>query len=435
MYSPKVVERRLARLADSIRRDLDPRFEFTEHSVAEVDEWNERLDPIYDYGTGIQLRNLTIDEESWIRHEVNRCKVDFRYWCTHYAKIKDKNMSLIRLQPTAVQEFFLEKVAKAEEDAIFGKTGDGILFMVLKARQLGISTISDIIISHRSFFYGNTTAYIAADVDERTPNLYEMIVRCYENSPWWLRPRSSNPDRDYRVKNKQLSWADQDSVIRFGSSANLQGGDSGQEKGSLGTGMTLPLVHLSELALWSNPYQIDDALMPSIPYGPRTFAIFESTAKGRGNWWHEKWEAAKKGLGRRRPIFIPWYTDPNTYKLPSPVDWVPNERTLQHAERVRQTSPRWLGKTVLLTRDQLYWWERTRAEYVDGKILHKFLAEYTADDMEAFQNTTIGVFPSEMIDDMRQRASQMPILVEIKPKMKIMAENSGWPEGVKAPNA
>jgi hypothetical protein len=118
-------------------------------------------------------------------------------------------------------------------------------------------------------------------------------------------------------------------------------------------------------------------------------------------------------------VFIPWYTDPDTYRLPAPGDWEPSERGVAHAERVKETSPHWLGRTVILTKDQLYWWERTRAEYVAGRTLHKFLAEYTADDMEAFQNTTIGVFPSELIDDMRQKASRTPILVEVRPRMEL----------------
>ena len=425
MYHPKIIDRRLSRLADTIRRDLDPAFEFHDFSIPDVAERAESLSKLYDPTSAALIRPLSVDEEAWIRHEINRCKVDFLYWATRYAFLKTKDMSLVRLVPTAVQEVLLRKIADAEFDAINGNTGDGIIFSVLKARQLGVSTISEIIIAHRVFFYGHTTALIAADVDERTQNLYEMLVRILDNLPWWMRPQSSDPKKDYRVKNQQLFFSDQDSVIRMGSSANMQGGDSGQEKGSMGTGMTLPLVHLSELALWENPYQIDDALMPSIPYSPRTFAIFESTAKGRGNWWHEKWEDAKRGLGRRRPIFIPWYTDPSTYKLPAPVDWEPAERTKLHAEKVEQTSFRWIGKVVKLTKDQMYWWERTRAEYASGRTLNKFLAEYAADDMEAFQNSTVGVFPSDLISDMRDRANKMPIFVEIKPKMKMEAENLG----------
>ena len=180
--------------------------------------------------------------------------------------------------------------------------------------------------------------------------------------------------------------------------------------------MTLPLCHLSELALWPNAAQIDDALMPSIPFSPRTFAVFESTAKGRNNWWHEVWMKAKAGIGRRRPVFIPWYMEP-TYKLPVPTDWAPSDNTQAHAVRVKNNSAQWCGYAVDLTREQMYWYERTRADYASRKLLYKFLAEYTADDLEAFQNTRASVFPSEMLDDIRNRANQMPVLVEIRPKM------------------
>lgn len=416
MYHSKIVQKRLSNLADSIRGSIDPGFTFIDYSIEEVAERVNHLESYFDPNSGNITKPLNVEEEAFIRNEMNRCKVDFNYWSTHYAFLKSKEMALVRFKPTAVQRLLLDRIEKAELEAVSGKTGDGIIFAVMKARQLGISTISEIIIAHRVFFYGNTTALIAADVDERTQNLYEMLVRVLDNSPWWMRPRSNDPKKDYRVKNKMISFNDQDSVIRVGSSSNMQGGDSGSDKGSLGTGMTLPLVHLSELALWANPYQIDDALMPSIPMSPRTFAIFESTAKGRNNWWHEVWMDAKKGLGRRRPIFIPWYTDPDTYKLPAPTDWRPDNITIAHAERVASTSVNWCQSSVKLSRDQMFWWERTRADYLSRKVLFKFLAEYAADDMEAFQNTTVGVFPSELLDDMRQKVLN-PTFVDIKPRM------------------
>jgi hypothetical protein len=420
MYHPTVIDRRLTNLADSIRSTVDPVFAFEEYTVPEVQERVEALAGLYDPLTESTSRGLSVEEEAFVRHELSRCKVDFRYWATRYAFLKSKDMSLLRFQPTPVQDILLRRIADAELAAVSGKTGDGIIFACMKARQVGISTISEIIIAHRVFFYGNTTALVAADVEERSQNLYEMLVRILDNLPWWMRPKSGDSKRDYRVKNKQLYFSDQDSVVRIGSSSNMQGGDAGGDKGSLGTGMTLPLVHLSELALWNNPYQIDDALMPSIPMSPRTFAIFESTAKGRNNWWHEVWMDAKRGVGRRRAVFIPWYLDP-TYRLPAATEWSPNATSLAHATRVAESSAQWCGSTVRLTRDQLYWWERTHADYASRKVLHKFLAEYAADDLEAFQNSTMGVFPNELLDDLRQKAAHQPIYIDVRPKMDMKA--------------
>ena len=412
MYHPKIVSKRLDRIADAIRASSDPGFKFVEHSTAEVDEWNAKLDSIFDPNSGNFTRQPTVEEESWIRHEISRCKVDFLYFATRYASIKDKKMDLVRLNPTAVQQILLDRIAKAELDALNGKTGDGILLMVLKARQLGVSTFSDIAILHRTNFYANTTALIASDADFRTPNLYEMVIRCYDNLPWWMKAKSSDPKSDGRIKNKYLSFHDQDSVIRFGSSANMQGGSSGETKGSMGTGFTLPLVHLTEVALWNNPGQISDALLPSVPYSPRTFAIQESTAKGIDNRWFDDWQSAVRGMGRFKPVFIPWYTDPETYKLPAPSNWEPNEKSVAHAARVKLTSSQWVGKTTDLTRDQLFWWEKTRMEYEARRELYKFLAEYASEPDEAFQSTMGGPFPAELIDHMRQKA-KLPIYIEV----------------------
>lgn len=417
MYNSTVVEKRLNRLADAIRRDFDPAFTFTDHSIDTVATWVEYLDQFYDPLKNEPIGVLPLEADAFIRHEMARCKVDFDYWARRYAFLKDKKMSLVRYNPTAVQKLLLKRISDEEWDALSGRTGDGIILSVLKARQLGISTISEIIIAHRTFFYGNSTALIAADTDERTPNLFEMLVRVLDNLPWWMRPRSIDPETDYRVKNKQLLFHDQDSVIRFGSSSNMAGGEKQKDKGALGTGQTFPLCHLSELALWQNAGQIDDSLMPSIPMSPRTFAIFESTAKGRNNWWHHRWIDAKKGLGRRKPVFIPWYTDPDTYKKPAPSNFTPSEVALNHAERVAKTSAPWVGYSVHLTRDQLFWWEMTRKEYAAHKELYKFVAEYAADDMEAFQNPTSSVFGADLIDELRNRVHHDPVLVEIKPRM------------------
>lgn len=412
MYHKTVVDQRLNKLADGLRARVDPTFTFKEYDPALVAERCAKLESLYDPETEKLARPLSADEEGFIRHEINRSKVDFGYWAARYARIKTKSAELLPLNFTYVQQLLMKKIADAELETLQGKTGDGILLAVLKARQLGVSTISEAIIAHRIFFYGNVSALIAADVDDRSAHLFGMTVRIYDNLPWWMRPT-----RTYFVKGKQMYFGPQDSIISVMASKNMQGGEGSASRGSIGTGMTINLAHLSELALWENPQQIDDALMPSIPMHPRTFGIFESTAKGRGNWWHENWLSAKKGLSRRTPIFIPWFTDPASYTLPAPVDWQPSDQAASHALRVKDTSAQWIGHSAVLTRDQLYWWERTRAEHIERRKLHVFLAEYAADDMEAFQNTTVGVFPSELIDDMRSKAiSYEPSFIEIRPR-------------------
>lgn len=422
MYSPSIVKLRLDKLADGVRKNVDPGFNFIDIPGDRRAGLVGRLNGIWNAEDGTLKRALTGEEENFIRHEITRCKGDFLYWLTNYCIIKSKHAELVKVTPTFVQELFINRIGDAERSAIIEKTGDGILFACLKARQLGISTISECIIGHRIIFYGSIAALIASDVDDHTINLYEMVVRILENLPWWMVPRSADPKKDYRAKNQLISFFDQDSIIRFSAGKNMQGGKF-QEKGSIGTGQTLHQVHISEFALWSNAEQIYDSLLPAVPMSPKTFMVIESTAKGRNNEWHRTWERAKRGLGRLKPIFFPYYTDPNDYRLPAPTNWTPMEHTQRHAERVHATAHKWVGKSIELTRDQQYWYEQTYAQYKDSRMLWKFLAEYCADDLEAFQVSSQGVFSAELIDDLRQRAIADIVHVDVRPRMlKVSAQ-------------
>jgi hypothetical protein len=416
MFHPTIVEKRLSKLAAAVRSTVDPTFSFRELPPAYRDGMVARLALIWNPETVGITRQLTEEEDTFIRHEILRCKADFDYWLRSYCYIKSKHAELIRVAPTAVQQAFLDKIAAAELDTVQGKTGDGILFAVLKARQLGISTITECIIAYRTIFYGSLTALIASDVDDHTINLYEMLVRILEHLPWWMLPRSADPKKDYRTKNSLISFFDQDSIIRFASGKNMQGGKF-QEKGSIGTGQTLHLTHISEFALWSNAEQIYDSLIPAIPMSPKTFGVIESTAKGRNNEWHRTWERAKRGLGRFKPIFFPYYIDPNDYRLPAPTNWTPSEHTQRHADRVFATSHKWVGHSVHLTRDQMFWYEQTYAQYKDSRMLWKLYAEYCADDLEAFQSSSQGVFTSELLEELRNQATVEPVLIDIRPRL------------------
>lgn len=409
MYDSQVISVRLSRLADAIRQN-DPMFEFQDIPVDVCVETSTRIEAKFDPKEGKLLKQLTKEDEAFMRHELARCKVDYRYWATRYAYIKTKGQEKRRIAFWESQELILKAIAKAEREALAGKTGDGVMLALLKARQLGASTVSESIISHRVVFYANTSALVAAHVDEQSAYLFDMMERIYNNLPWWMKPHLK-----YLVKDKQMFFDELDNLILVNSSKNMQGsGGMDALRGSMGTGKTFPLFHGSELALWENAGQIDDALMPSIPEHPRTFGIFESTAKGIVGWWPDTWDDAKSGLNRLTPVFIGWYTEPQTYTKPAPLDWTPSDIAVAHAQKVKETSPRWCGKTIQLTKDQLFWWERKRASYANRNELYKFFAEYCADDVEAFQSTTAGLIPSDLLVEMYDKARPYSAVVDVQ---------------------
>ena len=47
--------------------------------------------------------------------------------------------------------------------------------------------------------------------------------------------------------------------------------------------------------------------MQAVPNANDTEVILESTANGVGNYYHQQWKAAEKGLSEFVAIFVPWY--------------------------------------------------------------------------------------------------------------------------------
>lgn len=166
-------------------------------------------------------------------------------------------------------------------------------------------------------------------------------------------------------------------------------------------------VSNTEISTWERPEQIDDGLMPAVPRSPRTLGMKESTAKGRHNWHHDDWLLSVRGRGRWSPIFLPWYAL-ERYWLPAPIDWVPADTTLIHAKKAEDEGEKWLGHHVRLTREQLYWYEDTRASYFEKGNLSKFLEEYAADPEECFQHSGRSIFSIEQLQ--RLESLQRPMI-------------------------
>lgn len=403
MFAPAVIAQKAARLAAVFPAVAvsDPETGGQTLPWVSVEEAHQRAAALSDAVDGdgspskpfAYARPLTPDEDRFIAGERLRWAVDFRYGAERYIKVNKGGETLEPLTPFWVsQELVLRRFIQQEEAWLRGEREDGCLATVLKARQLGVSTLSAALLTHRITARPNTRALVASDVTDSSAHLFEMSVTIYKNLPWFLRvPHvkfvNSGEHRHIHLGNEARLLMESGKAMR-----GQKVEESGEGKGELGRGKTNSAVHLSELSTWENPEQIDTALEPGIPIAPYVVGIYESTAKGRFNWWHKQWLKAEKGLSRFDAVFIPWYAEPEKWRLRPPVDWSPSSDTEAYARRCEADAPRWLGGRIDLTRDQLYWYERTRASFAESERLADFLTEYPAEPSEAFQFSGRSVF-------------------------------------------
>lgn len=408
MYHPQTIAAREATLLATPRwRQLFPQG-IPVYSVAESRERTRDLTALRTKEGGY-LRHLTPEESLFLAATPLRCAIDYPYFAERFVRIDDEGHGLRSLYPMwESQTFVLDQLARLEK-ARWGTHPDGLLLNVLKARQLGVSTLAEALVAHRILFQPNTRGLSGADVEEQAGYLFRMVGRLYDHLPYFLQPA-----RLTSVKNREATYANGSyHKTAWGKSTRgaLQS-VTGQEgtKGAIGRGQTFSTIHISELATWDNPHQLDTALLPAVPISPDTLCLFESTAEHAGDWWHQHWLLGQEGLGRFLNVFIPWGAEPTKYALPAPTSWIPTSATLQQARKAEGELQKWLGRATTLTRDQLFWYERTRALYEKKGDLGGFLKEYPADDQECFQYAGRSIFTFAQLDAIDAAGSKRPLL-------------------------
>jgi len=409
MFHKTVIAANLAKLEAAFH------FETRPYSIEEVEEFTRGLQGAVDK-KGNPLRPLLPDEEIFIKNELILTKIDYEYWAERYSTINVAGRGSGRIVPFLdSQRFLLNRIGQVELDIHEGRRHDGILLNVLKAaRQVGVSTISESIAAHKFSTQDSLFGLIAAGVPDDSAYLFGMLELSLSSLPWFLRPGEKG-----HVKNAEIEF-DGGSHVWVGAGKSMKG--VAGARGNLARGKTLAFVHLTELSTWEVPDQIDSGLLPTMHRQAGLFSIFESTAKGRDNWWHRHWRKCSGGKDRFTNVFIPWYAEPR-YSLPAPVDWTPAPSTVAHGNRCEETSPRWFGRIFRLTRDQLYWYESTRSYYESPEKddLRSFLEEFgAADDDECFQLSGKGIFKPKLIQEMVDRARPLAAMVEVKPMKEIL---------------
>ena len=283
-----------------------------------------------------------------------------RFYIENFIKIRNKKGKLIplKLKPAQIK---LYDIMKREHEA-----GKPVRIVILKARQLGFSTVIEALFFQDAATRELVKTLIVAHSADATANLFKMNKLFYDKLPSALKPmrRASNaqeivfenPTRDTEEK-----------ALHPGLMSSIRCVPATGE--GVGRSDTLTNVHASEAAFWSNMNDTLDALLQAVPDSPDTAVVIETTPNGF-NSFKLFWDDTVAGKTGFVPVFFPWFEDPD-YRKPVPpgTEWTDEELELKEAYK--------------LDDEQLAWRRWCIASNLRGDA-EKFKQEYPSCPEEAF---------------------------------------------------
>lgn len=357
------------------------------------------------------MEKVPDDVARWIQNEILLCLCDAEYYLTRYAYLKNQEGVIQRFQFRVPQRIYFDIIADLEERDL------AIEFLILKARQLGMSIMTELLTTQRIVFSYGVNAVIGSADSQKTYEMSQMMFLAYDSLPFWMKPKYTARVESERGK---LIFGQQSSGVTF---------QHGSQKHGIGTGTTPTVYHLSEVALYGDlaVKLIDEGLWKAVHASPGVFGVLESTGRSNLGWWANTWYYSKANYPKCRmyPMFLPWYCGTDIYPTPTflrarpiPPTWQPREATRKHANKagLYVASTPLLRKHLLaeqvrrnvrraddpapwvMPREQQWFWEINHEEAKTKGIEASYLQEMAGDDDEALQRASESVFGNETIE-------------------------------------
>jgi hypothetical protein len=245
-----------------------------------------------------------------------------------------------------------------------------IRIIVLKARQMGQSTVIEAIIFALSILYQDFQSLIISHEAESAEHILGMTKRY-----WTTYPFRRFHEEQYNGR-KQLAWSDLGSNIVVATAKNVGAGRS----------KTLHAMHASEVAFWDNPSELITGLRQAIPSIGLTAIFYESTANGIGNFFHSTWLDAEASRSEFTPMFFPWHIHPEYIAKNIPRQERGKYTNLKDPDAdERKLIGMGISEARLL-------WRRWAIVNLCQGSLDKFKQEYPTTPHEAFLSTGRNVF-------------------------------------------
>lgn len=328
--------------------------------------------------------NLTTAESEFIDDEITHCLLEPRYYLENYHVVKTEEEGLKTLFPFwESQEIFYEEIRNIQRQNLPVKV------QVLKARQQGLSTISEGLVFHKTIFTKVVNTLIIAQDGQQSAFLFDMARTAYDLLPWWMQP-----EKRYEQAGKLLQFDCVEELARqanMGLKSNIYVEAANKMTGAA-RGKTIKAMHASELASWDDGGQLTKSIFPTMNSAD-TLAIMESTAEGRSGFWYHFWRDTVAGKTDWHPIFIEFFrVRKYSRALKTGEEFHRTKDEVAFVERVKA------DKNVTITDEVLNWMRKKKQEFISTEgDEFSFYGEYPSNWMEAFQGSGICAFPKRKL--------------------------------------
>lgn len=247
---------------------------------------------------------------------------------------------------------------------------------ILKARQLGFTTLIEIFFLDCALFKANVRAAVIAQSEDVAKTIFrDKVYFAYNNLPPSLK-EAMPLDRESA---SELLFAHNNSSIRVATSAR-----SG----------TLQYLHISEFGkiCAKFPERADEVITGSIPAVPTNGMVFiESTAEGQDGHFYKISKRAESLMQSGKKLnpkdykfhFYPWHGESKYVTNPDDVVITPKDH--QYFDKIEGEAK------CLISTEQRAWWIMTRDSEFSGEE-EKMWQEYPSTPKEAFQKSKEGCY-------------------------------------------
>ena len=296
-------------------------------------------------------------------------------------KIETKEEGLKKMgKLLGTQTYVMEEIDKGlKEDVHF--------FVILKGRQLGITTVSLALDLYWQFTHPGWQGTLVSDTEENRDMFRSTLGMYIDGLPKEYKiPLVAHNRNQMVLKNR--------SRIFYQIAGN---------KARLGQGKAITYLHATETASWGNDEGLASLIASLAEKNPQRLYIFESTAQGF-NMFHDMYKTAKRAR-TQRAIFCGWWR--NEYYSVGPDT---KEYKVYWDGKLKPEEKEWVREIkkmygVEINSRQMAWWRWKMAEGIKDETL--MYQEFPPTEDYAFVMTGTSFFSNSRCTDAAKHAKTL----------------------------